>query len=637
MTDTSQTDTSQSAQSAQSAQPTAQPTAQTQPAQPAPALQRDPIVVIGAGIAGISAALAAAAELDASRDPARRTQPVLLIGSVDGSNTYHAQGGIAAAVFPDDDPALHTRDTLIAGAGLCDPGAVSILTSEGRDRVNELIEAGVHFDRDADGNLVRGLEGAHSRKRILHAGGDATGRVVETDIAAMVERTPRIERRDGYATRLEPLGGGRWRVTLLRREGNGGEHDGGENNRTHRDNRAIVETLDADRVILATGGAGNMYPYTTNPRGANANGVALALAAGAQVADLEFYQFHPTALAMGENFLISEAVRGEGAHLVNEAGERYMPAIDERAELAPRDIVARENFKQMMRQDGRPVFLDLRPIADRHPGTPLADFLAHRFPTIDAYVRGMGIDWSQTPIPVTPAAHYYMGGVRTDMQGRTSLPGLYAAGECARTGVQGANRLASNSLLEGLVFGHRAGIAAVRDADGTPWKPRPLDPADGATTASDEVRAIGGGLAAVFGGGATDDGGAGDGGANDMNGVTLHDSIADATSRLENIMWTHVGVLRTADDLEAALPQIRAIADEAAQWIAALSNRVSADGTEAPSYTDLTAAYDCRSLAVTAYAATFAALARTESRGAHARTDFPDADPAQARSRAWTL
>lgn len=619
------TDTSQSAQSTQ-------PTAQNQPAQPAPTLQRDPIVVIGAGIAGISAALAAAAELDASHDPARRIQPVLLIGSVDGSNTYHAQGGIAAAVFPDDDPALHTRDTLIAGAGLCDPGAVSILTSEGRDRVNELIEAGVHFDRDADGNLVRGLEGAHSRKRILHAGGDATGRVVETDIAAMVERTPRIERRDGYATRLEPLGGGRWRVTLLKREGHRTEHDGGESNRA---DRAIVETLDADRVILATGGAGNMYPYTTNPRGANANGVALALAAGAQVADLEFYQFHPTALAMGENFLISEAVRGEGAHLLNEAGERYMPAIDERAELAPRDIVARENFKQMMRQDGRPVFLDLRPIADRHPGTPLADFLAHRFPTIDAYVRGMGIDWSQTPIPVTPAAHYYMGGVRTDMQGRTSLPGLYAAGECARTGVQGANRLASNSLLEGLVFGHRAGIAAVRDADGTPWQPRPLDPAEGATTASDEVRAIGGGLATVFGGGLAEDVG-----AKSMSGVTLHDSIVDATSRLENIMWTHVGVLRTANDLEAALPQIRAIADEAARWIDAPSHRVSVNGTngtDAPSYTDLTAAYDCRSLAVTAYAATLAALARTESRGAHARTDFPAADPSQARSRAWTL
>lgn len=619
------TDTSQSAQSTQ-------PTAQNQPAQPAPTLQRDPIVVIGAGIAGISAALAAAAELDASQDPARRTQPVLLIGSVDGSNTYHAQGGIAAAVFPDDDPALHTRDTLIAGAGLCDPGAVSILTSEGRDRVNELIEAGVHFDRDADGNLVRGLEGAHSRKRILHAGGDATGRVVETDIAAMVERTPRIERRDGYVTRLEPLAGGRWRVTLLKREGHRAEHDGGESNRA---DRAIVETLAADRVILATGGAGNMYPYTTNPRGANANGVALALAAGAQVADLEFYQFHPTALAMGENFLISEAVRGEGAYLLNEAGERYMPSIDERAELAPRDIVARENFKQMMRQDGRPVFLDLRPIADRHPGTPLADFLAHRFPTIDAYVRGMGIDWSQTPIPVTPAAHYYMGGVRTDMEGRTSLPGLYAAGECARTGVQGANRLASNSLLEGLVFGHRAGIAAVRDADGTPWQPRPLDPAEGATTASDEVRAIGGGLATMFGGGA-----AVDGGVDGMNGVTLHDSVADATSRLENIMWTHVGVLRTANDLEAALPQIRAIADEAARWIDAPSHCVSANGTNgtnAPSYTDLTAAYDCRSLAVTAYAATLAALARTESRGAHARTDFPAADPSQARSRAWTL
>ena len=398
------------------------------------------IVVVGAGVAGLSAALAVA---DAGQDVTLVTKADLV-----ESNTYHAQGGIAAAVFADDDPKLHAADTMAAGHGLCEPRAVEILTREGADRVRQFAAAGVHFDRDAQGHMLRGLEAAHSRARVVHAGGDATGKVVELDVSAMVRANPLIHIIEhAFLEDLIVRDGAIAGVRLLVR--------GGETFRS--------ADMAASRVILATGGAGRLYPYTTNPAVATADGLAAAWRAGAQVADVEFYQFHPTAMAVGEHFLVSEAVRGEGAVLLDEHGERYMTRVDERAELAPRDVVARENFRVMQAQGGKPVMLDVSPMRRENPD--LAEFLRHRFPTIDAYTRSLGFDWSKEPIPVAPAAHYYMGGIRTDLNARTSIPGLYAAGECARTGVMGSNRLASNSMMEAAVYADAAARHAISVID----------------------------------------------------------------------------------------------------------------------------------------------------------------------------
>ena len=401
------------------------------------------IIVIGSGIAGLSAAVGAVKA---------GCEQVILISKTtqENCNTYHAQGGIAAAVFDDDNPVLHADDTCAAGAGLCDRKAVEILTSEGAVRVKELIGQKVRFDYDESGSLRRGLEAAHSRPRIIHASGDATGKIIEQDMFSFVRNDSRITVKENLFLRDLIVRDGSVSAVVLT-DVNTGEK----------------LTIEADSVILATGGAGQMFSYTTNPETATADGLAAALRAGAEVEDLEFFQFHPTALAVGENFLISEAVRGEGAVLRDENGKRYMPDIDSRAELAPRDVVARANFRVMQSQDMRPVYLDVAGLESeaKKRDMTLKEFLAWRFPSVDAAVRAQGFDWSKKPIPVTPAAHYWMGGIRTDTSGRTSLPGLYAAGECARTGVQGANRLASNSLLEGLVFGYRAGCAAVKDCD----------------------------------------------------------------------------------------------------------------------------------------------------------------------------
>lgn len=539
------------------------------------------IVVIGAGVAGLSAALAVAGT---GHDVVLVTKTELV-----ESNTYHAQGGIAAAIFADDDPKLHAKDTMAAGHGLCEPKAVDILTREGADRVREFAAAGVRFDRDSEGHMLRGLEAAHSRARVVHAGGDATGRILELDVSAMVRANPHIHIMEhAFLKDLIVRDGAIAGVRLMVSAGS--------------DDSRTVTDLAADRVILATGGAGRMYPYTTNPQVATADGLAAALRAGVQTADLEFYQFHPTALAVGEHFLVSEAVRGEGAVLLDEHGERYMTAVDSRAELAPRDVVARENFRVMQRQNGRPVMLDVSPMRKENPD--LATFLKHRFPTIDAYTRSLGFDWSREPIPVAPAAHYYMGGIRTDLNGRASIPGLYAAGECARTGVMGSNRLASNSLLEGLVFGRRAGLAAVSDPDGTAWDPVPFsNSATGELTNNNPI-------------------------VLDTPKTTADVATASEVwnrDRIEQTMWQDVGVLRNDHGLRDAIERLGTAL--------AAANAAEADATESGTVTDL----ENRNMLTVGYVAANAALARTESRGAHARTDYPDVRDEWAMSTAYVL
>ena len=531
------------------------------------------IVVVGAGVAGLSAALAVA---DAGQDVTLVTKADLV-----ESNTYHAQGGIAAAVFADDDPKLHAADTMAAGHGLCEPRAVEILTREGADRVRQFAAAGVHFDRDAQGHMLRGLEAAHSRARVVHAGGDATGKVVELDVSAMVRANPLIHIIEhAFLEDLIVRDGAIAGVRLLVR--------GGETFRS--------ADMAASRVILATGGAGRLYPYTTNPAVATADGLAAAWRAGAQVADVEFYQFHPTAMAVGEHFLVSEAVRGEGAVLLDEHGERYMTRVDERAELAPRDVVARENFRVMQAQGGKPVMLDVSPMRRENPD--LAEFLRHRFPTIDAYTRSLGFDWSKEPIPVAPAAHYYMGGIRTDLNARTSIPGLYAAGECARTGVMGSNRLASNSLLEGLVYGRRAGLAAVADGDDAVWAPEPfLNSATGAVFGHAPIT-----LAAPVAPATT-------AAADD----TAADKVWDRT-RIQNTMWHGVGVLRDEAGLKTAIAEL-------GQGLAAANAQADVNADGAASSVEV---LENRNMLTVGYAAATAALARTESRGAHARTDYSE-------------
>jgi L-aspartate oxidase len=379
------------------------------------------VIVIGSGISGLFVAL-----------EARRLGPVLVLtkGSIEDCNTRWAQGGIAAAVGPQDSIEQHLADTIAAGAGLVDEEAARILCSEAPARIRDLVEHGVAFD-SLGGEVALGREAAHSQARVLHAGGDRTGAAIEEALSEAATGAGITVLEHSLATRL-----------IVER----GEVHGVE--ALHIPDGA-VSTHGAPAVVLATGGAGQLYSHTTNDAVATGDGIALAFEAGAELTDLEFYQFHPTALR-GEGtgpFLISEAVRGEGAILRNVNGEAFMRRYHESAELAPRDVVARAIVAEMRATGAGHVLLDCT-------GIRTVD-LAARFPGIYSYCRSVGIDIREQPIPVAPAAHYFMGGVRTDVHGRTTLPGLYACGEAACTGVHGANRLASNSLMETVVFGKR--------------------------------------------------------------------------------------------------------------------------------------------------------------------------------------
>ncbi|ACL40261.1 L-aspartate oxidase [Pseudarthrobacter chlorophenolicus A6] len=400
------------------------------------------LVIVGSGIAGLYAALLAS---DAGADVVLLTK-----GGLEHSNTWYAQGGISAVLpepAPGDTVAAHIADTLRAGAGHCNEAAVRLMCTEAGGDIAALQQFGVRFDSGPDGGPALGLEAAHSAPRILHAGGDATGaRTARALIGAVLARaalgtltvhthahTTALQRHNGRVAGVEYL------------------QDG------------TLRALAADAVLLATGGAGRLFGQTTNPAVATADGLALAVRAGASPADLEFFQFHPTSLVAGATprperldgpLLISEAVRGEGAVLVDAGNRRFMKAYHADAELAPRDVVSRSIALHLAKL-GNPaghVYLDARPIEQAHG----AGFLSRRFPTLTQKTLDAGIDWTRELVPVAPAAHYWMGGIATDLHARTGIPGLYAAGEVACTGVQGANRLASNSLLEGLVFGRRA-------------------------------------------------------------------------------------------------------------------------------------------------------------------------------------
>ena len=505
------------------------------------------LVVIGSGVAGLIAAVEAS-----------KTHEVVLVtkSNLGESNTHYAQGGIAAVTADNDTIAEHVADTLAAGADYCYEPAVQVLCKEGPERINDLIRFGVDFDKQG-AKYALGLEAAHSHARILHAGGDTTGADISKALVETLRETATEIHEYTFVVDFEVVNGAITGVHLLDASG-----------------KHFVE---ADAVILASGGAGQLYRHTTNPNVTTGDGVAAAFRAGAELADLEFYQFHPTALAVPGSFLISEAVRGDGAVLINNQGERFMKKIHKDAELAPRDVVARGIQAEMISQGGQPVLLDATALG--------ADYLNQRFPSINKTTRAYGLDWSKNPIPVTPAAHYWMGGVATDTWGRTSVKGLFAVGEAGCNGAHGANRLASNSLLESIVFSRRA--VQVLDE---PW------PAQAAS-----VRWKESGLLCEIE-------------LLDESDSQIPKSARNVVDRVElqTLMWDTVGLARTADQLEATRAELD-------KWRSAdANNRLFTDWEDA-------------NLLLLSRAVTAAALAREESRGGHYRLDFPATNPSMAK------
>lgn len=536
------------------------------PLPPAAWRRRTGVVIVGSGAAGLAAAVHLA---DAG-------VPALLLtraGLGDGA-TALAQGGLAAVWDADDSVAEHVSDTLVAGAGLCDPVAVRELVEGAPKAIRRLIALGARFDRDAAGDYDLHLEGGHGRRRILHAGGDASG----AEVVATLTRALRRAAASGSVDIVE-----RMRAVDVLLDGSGAACGIS----VRQDDGTIGEFL-ADAVVLAVGGVGQLWGFTTNPGVATGDGLAMAYRAGAALRDVEFVQFHPTLLAVprgdsdDRDVLVSEAVRGEGAFLVDHAGRRVMAGVHPLADLAPRDVVASAMAAHMARTGEPHLFLDARGFG--------AEVWAEKFPTILGLCRDRGVDPVTELIPVHPGGHYLCGGVAADLDGRTTVPGLYAVGEVAATGVQGANRLASNSVTEALVAGDRVGESVARQVRvNHPWITR-TSPAPHIRTPPRLV-------------------------------VRQTAPLVDPAglAALRATMDAHVGVLRTESGLTQALDDLRVLRSLNSSGSLSLSK-----GLDDPTL-------DMTNLLTVAELVTTAALARTESRGCHRRADHPDTDPAWAR------
>jgi L-aspartate oxidase len=528
--------------------------------------ERFDFLVIGSGVAGLSFALKAA-----------RHGSVAVVTKKESaeSNTNYAQGGIAAVMDPADDVEAHIRDTLVAGAGLCDEAVVRVVATEGPERVRELMAFGADFDTNPDGSLNLGMEGGHSAHRIVHAA-DMTGREVERALLAAVRAHPDVHLFEHHfaVNLLTEHHLGQDVATL----GPGDLHCFGAYVLDTRSGR--VETFLARATLLAAGGAGQVYLHTTNPPVATGDGIAMAYRARATVANMEFIQFHPTSLYYpgadfgGRAFLITEAVRGDGGVLTNLAGERFMPAYDDRAELAPRDVVARAIDDQMKRRGDRHVWLDIS-------HKPPAEVLKH-FPNIAETLRTYGIDITRDRIPVVPAAHYTCGGVVVDLQAQTSIAGLFGCGEVTCTGLHGANRLASNSLLEALVYAHRALPTAVAYAAGHGWNTA-IPEWDESNTERTEEWVL----------------------------------VSHNRDELRQVMSDYVGIVRSTLRLERAARRIELLFKETEEFYQ--RTRLTPELCE------------LRNLVAVAHLIVASARRRTESRGLHTMLDFPATDPAQAR------
>jgi len=478
---------------------------------------------------------------------AARHGKVLLVtkGSLSDCNSRLAQGGIAAAIGLGDSPEIHLADTLKAGAGLCDETAVNIMVEEAAERIADLVELGVDFDT-VDGQIALTLEAAHSMPRILHAGGDATGARIEEALSRLIPATSVELQEESLAIELIVENGRAAGIKVL------------------ESSSPRVKNFYGRFIILATGGAGRLYRLTTNPAVATGDGVALAYSAGATVGDMEFFQFHPTALCLegSDPFLISEAVRGEGGVLLNSEGRRFMPAYASQAELAPRDVVSRAIVAEMAKTGTDRVFLDIRHMKPRR--------IATRFPQIYRYCLDKGLDITRQLIPVAPAAHYMIGGIMVNYRGQTSIENLFAAGEASCTGVHGANRLASNSLMEVLVFSRRI-------IDCTLGRAKPDDPEPCRKTQLYRISRPDGATAA---------------------------QARPTLEQLQSLMWRHAGILRTLEGLE-----------EARTVLTGWSRNTAACGSKSE--------FELSNLVLLSRLLVEAAVTRQESRGAHHLADYP--------------